>query len=120
MKEFALYLVLNLVLVDSVRSQDARGSQLFNPGVTAETISRDFLMQQLEDGSAEAKAAAAERRDASFRKRQFMEKVSHFVAKWEQFANEYNHKGAFNIKSARDISKAFHELEHTEGWPKAK
>jgi hypothetical protein len=118
MNRFAVWLVF-LVLIDSVRSQDPRG-RLINPSATVESISRDFLMQELEVGNTEAQYAAAERRDASFRERLFMEKVRHFVAKWEQFANEYNHKGAFNIKSARDISKAFHELERTEGWPKAK
>jgi len=116
MNRFAVWLVF-LVLIDSVRSQDPRG-RLINPSATVESISRDFLMQELEVGNTEAQYAAAERRDAKLRERQFMEKVRHFITKWEQFASEYNHKGAFNVKAARDMSKAFHELEHTEGWPK--
>ena len=118
MNKFALCLAF-FVLIDSARSQDPRG-RLFNPSVTVESISRDFLMQELEVGKTEAAYAAAERQDAKFRERQFMEKVRHFIAKWDQFATEYNRKGAFNVKSARDMSKAFHELEHTDGWPKTK
>ncbi len=117
MNKFALWLVL-FVLIDSARSQD-RG-RLFNPSVTVESMSRDFLMQEFEVGKTEAQYAAAERRDAKLRERQFMEKVRQFITKWDQFASEYNHKGAFNIKAARDMSKAFHELEHTDGWPKTK
>lgn len=118
MNKFALCLVF-FILIDRARSQDPRG-RLFNPSVTVESMSRDFLMQELEVGKTEAEYAAAERRDAKLRERQFMEKVRHFIAKWDQFASEYNHKGAFNIKAARDISKAFHDLEQTDGWPKTR
>jgi hypothetical protein len=93
---------------------------MFSQATMADNLNREFVMQQLQSGSAEMEFAAAQRRDASFRERQFMEKVRRFVTKWERFATEYNLKGGFNIKAARDMSKAFHELESSEGWPKGK
>jgi hypothetical protein len=30
---------------------------------------------------------------------------------------EYNDKGTFNVKRAKEVSKAFHDLEKSEGWP---
>jgi hypothetical protein len=120
MNKFVPCLVLSLSLMGSARSQDPRTDRLFSQAAAADYISREFLMQQLEAGSAETAFAAAQRREAGFRERQFIEKVRHFVAKWDQFANEYNLKGGFNVKAARAMSKAFHELESSEGWPKDK
>lgn len=120
MNKFVPLLVLSLSLMDSARSQDPHTDRLFNPAAAADNLSREFAMQQLESGSAEAAFAAAERREASFRERQFIEKVHHFVNKWEQFVNEYNTKRAFNVKFAREMSKAFHELENSDSWPKSK
>jgi hypothetical protein len=111
---------VSLALIHSAKSQNPRADRLPSAAGTVDNINREFLMQQLESGPAEAEAAAAQQRDANYRERQFMEKVRHFIAKWDQFASEYNHKKTFNVKSARDMSKAFHELESSESWPKKK
>jgi hypothetical protein len=61
---------------------------------------------------------AAQRRESQYREKLFVEKTNKFVQLWSQFAIEYNQKSAFNFKVAKEISKAFRELESSEGWPK--
>jgi hypothetical protein len=45
-------------------------------------------------------------------------KTEKFIDAWTALAREYNDKGTFNVKKAKQVSKAFHDLEKSEGWPK--
>jgi hypothetical protein len=60
----------------------------------------------------------AARRQAQYKERQFWQKANKVADLWTAFVREYNQKGTFNVKKAREVSKAFHDLEKTEGWPK--
>jgi len=60
----------------------------------------------------------AARRQAQYKERQFWAKANKVADLWTAFVREFNEKGTFNVKKAREVSKAFHELEKTEGWPK--
>lgn len=51
------------------------------------------------------------------KERLFLSKIEKFIASWSALAHEYNEKGTFNVKKAKEVSKAFHDLEKTEGWP---
>jgi hypothetical protein len=55
---------------------------------------------------------------AQLHERQFVNRANHVAALWTQFTKDYNEKHAFNAKVAREISKAFHDLEKDENWPK--
>ena len=57
--------------------------------------------------------------DAQSKEKQFRSKTQAFVDLWTAFAREYNEKGTFNVKMAKEVSKAFHALEKSEGWAKA-
>jgi hypothetical protein len=63
-------------------------------------------------------AGNAQRLEMEFRERQFVERANRFAKLWTQFALEYNQRKAIDIKTARAVSKAFHELERGEGWPR--
>jgi siroheme synthase (precorrin-2 oxidase/ferrochelatase) len=76
---------------------------------------RELLLREME--SAPAAAEVAERRRAESREREFVDKANRFARLWTQFATEYNQRKTFNVKTARELSKAFRELEQ-EGWPK--
>ena len=60
----------------------------------------------------------AQRLEMEFRERQFVERANRFAKLWAQFALEYNQRKAIDIKRARAVSKAFHDLERGEGWPR--
>ena len=51
---------------------------------------------------------------------EFYAKAKQFVDLWETFAAELNSKKTFNAKLAKQISKAFHDLEKSDGWPVGK
>jgi hypothetical protein len=62
--------------------------------------------------------ALEERRLARWREQQFVERLNRVARLWAKMVGEYNEKGAMNIKAARELQKAFHDLETSEGWPR--
>jgi hypothetical protein len=60
----------------------------------------------------------ATRLEAQGKEREFLLKADKFIQKWHVLVREYNLKGGFNVKKAKEVSKAFHDLEKSEGWPK--
>jgi hypothetical protein len=57
-------------------------------------------------------------KEAKYKEHEFRSKTQAFVDLWSALAREYSEKGTFNMKIAKEVSKAFHALEKTEGWPK--
>ena len=66
----------------------------------------------------EAQIQIAKRREVEYKEQQFLLKAKKLVQSWSTFAREYNEKGTFNLKTAKEVSKAFHDLEKDEGWPR--
>ena len=58
------------------------------------------------------------RKEAKYKENEFRSKTQAFVDRWTALAREYSEKGTFNVKIAKEVSKAFHALEKCEGWPK--
>ena len=77
-------------------------------------IQREFVLPVPADQQSEERARA---RAADIQFRQRMNKI---VGLWKQLVDEYTTKDAFNVHTARELSKAFRELERTESWPKPK
>ena len=61
----------------------------------------------------------AKRMEARGKEREFLLMADKFIQAWRVLVHEYNQKGGFNVKKAKQVSKAFHDLERSEGWPKA-
>ena len=66
----------------------------------------------------EAESQLAQHKAARQKEQQFWMKTERFIDSWTALAREYNDKGTFNVKKAKQVSKAFHDLEKSEGWPK--
>lgn len=84
---------------------------------------REDLYRQLWCGGllhveAPAEKEIAALQDSRRREYEFLLKLERFTKSWSALAREYNGKGTFNMKTAKEVSKAFHDLEKTEGWPK--
>jgi hypothetical protein len=54
-----------------------------------------------------------------YEERQFLEKANSFVRMWTAFAKEYNERKTFNVKLASKLTRAFHDLETSNSWPRA-
>lgn len=65
-----------------------------------------------------AEQQLAQHKAAQRKEHQFWMKTEKFIDSWTALAREYNDKGTFNVKRAKEVSKAFHDLEKSEGWPK--
>jgi hypothetical protein len=70
------------------------------------------------DTPTEVERQLAEHKAAQQKEQQFWMKTEKFITSWTALAREYNDKGTFNVKRAKEVSKAFHDLEKSEGWAK--
>ena len=66
----------------------------------------------------EAEQRSEQRRTTWQKEHEFLAKTDKFVELLTALAHEYQEKGTFNVKKAKQVSKAFHDLEKSEGWPK--
>ena len=71
------------------------------------------------DNSAPLVPQSEQRSSPQEKQQQFRLKTEKFIDAWTALVTEYNEKGSFNMKKAKQVSKAFHNLEKCEGWPKA-
>jgi hypothetical protein len=77
----------------------------------------ELLRQSVRDNNDETLRRAAAARQEQIARVQFMAKANHFVKLWGDFVYRLNEKQTFDAKLAKKISKAFHELEMSDGWP---
>ena len=110
-------LTFGLLLTASSWSQSAY------PGITRnddplETLRRQIAFREFENRRSEIERQIALRRNAQYLESQFISKVNRFVQSWRTLVEEYNDKKVFNLKMAGEVSKAFHDLETSDGWPK--
>jgi hypothetical protein len=70
------------------------------------------------DTTTEAEQQLAQQREARQKEHAFWMKTEKFIESWTALAREYQEKGTFNVKKAKQVSKAFHDLEKSGGWAK--
>ena len=73
-----------------------------------------MIWRELDDMQNPPHAEESER--AKSVERQFLDRASRFVRAWDGFVDAYNHSKVFDLKKAREVMKAFRELEKSEGW----
>ncbi len=118
MQKFSLIL-LSFCWLSSTAAAQPGGFQSTGGHTSAQPM-LDSLMRELAARQADglrSQADAAKRQEAQYQERQFIERVNRFVQVWSRFVAEYNDKKAFDFKSAKELSKTFHELENSGYWP---
>jgi hypothetical protein len=77
-------------------------------------IQQEVLEKWALDQDGNKKKAEAAKESAAAQ--EFYARAEQFVQLWEAFAGQLNQKKTFNAKLAKQVSKAFHELEKSDGW----
>jgi hypothetical protein len=77
-------------------------------------LEQDSFEKWALDPQASKRTAAAKEQNAAS---EFYSKAKHFVELWEALAKELNERKTFNAKLAKEVSKAFHDMEKSDGWP---
>jgi len=112
------FLLSSFVLLGTTSAQSPHP----NPTHRQDAIRR-FNWESLSNAALPSQTAMqselAKRIEPQYKERQFLLKAEKFIQAWTALAREYKQKGGFNIKKAKQVSKAFHDLEKSEGWPKA-
>ena len=113
------HVIINFVLVISIlQGMAAAQTPYVNRYPEVEELLQRLWLSGEMQAPTEAQIQIAKRKEAEYKQKQFLLKAKKLVQSWSTFAHEYNEKGTFNLKTARDVSKAFHDLEKDEGWPK--
>jgi hypothetical protein len=107
---------ITFIVVAAAHAQNTPAARL-GDREQLERIERLIQQWELESDNSRWRQQVLERQGAGQRRSEFVDKVNRFVAIWNRVMNNYNQKGVFNLKDARDLSKAFRTLEAT-GWPR--
>jgi hypothetical protein len=78
-----------------------------------------YRLRQLEDWQGRDSRQAdelAKRREARIREWRFLNLVQRFTDRWRELTEEYKARGAVNPKKFKAVSRAFRELEKSDGW----
>jgi hypothetical protein len=78
---------------------------------------RELYYQSLSEGGLQAQQEAAQRAEVAYQRRLFYAKAKHFVDLWTKLTKQMNQHDTMDIKLARKVSQAFHDLEKSNGWP---
>jgi 5'-deoxynucleotidase YfbR-like HD superfamily hydrolase len=73
----------------------------------------DVLIQDAQETPLRAQQEA--KREEAFRRELFEEKARRFVKLWDELVDKFS-KNESDVKLAQKASKAFHDLERSEGW----
>jgi len=84
---------------------------------TAAFRAMEIFSRSVRQAHEEKARQIAEKQAEQLARLQFREKANKFVALWEDFVSRLNEKQTFDVKLAKKVAKAFHELESSDGWP---
>jgi hypothetical protein len=119
MKWITSFLLLSFLFLGTTPAQRSDPNQ----SRMQDTIQRHYW-ESLSNATARSQTSTQTemeiRTEAQLKEREFLLKADKFVQVWKVFIREYNTRGAFNVKLAQKASKAFRDLEGSEGWLKEK
>lgn len=110
---FYLWLTLSLLRAQSSPVPAVPSS---DPGSIGR-LQMELFRESVRDNNEEAVRRAAAARQEQFARQQFMVKANHFVELWGHLVSRLNDQQTFDEKLTRKVSKAFHDLEKSDGWP---
>ncbi len=85
-------------------------------GLTLPRVERDVLAWQAQQMADSPVADQAEKREAAYEERQFVDKFNHLLGVLEDFAKQYNEGRTLDLKKVRAVKKAWRELEKSDRW----
>jgi hypothetical protein len=77
----------------------------------------EMLGRAVRDANEERTRRTAEKQAEAYERLVFWQKANKFVTLWEDFAARVNEHQTVDAKLAKKLSKAFHDLETSDGWP---
>ena len=77
----------------------------------------ELFLRSAGNHSAQVTKAAIAQQQADQLRIEFWTKANRFVELWSRFTQEMKERQTVNVKLARKVSKAFHDLEKSSGWP---
>src|SRR5258705_8823185 len=113
-------LLASIILVGLLLSGLLSAQQ--QPGPTdafLEKYLRDLTFREIDIRRSNIERDIASRRNAEYLEMQFITRMNRFAELWSAMVLDYNEKRDFNFKRAAEVTKAFHDIESSDGWLKA-
>ena len=96
-------------------AQDTEGRQ--RQPASGSELQRRLQQQAFESWVSTPNPDKAAKAEEEARVREFYEKARRFVVLWQTFAATLSDQKTFDAKLAKRVSKAFHDMEKSDGWP---
>jgi hypothetical protein len=114
-----MHKALAVTLLLSSQILQAQGPGQRPAGYISNETERRLAQESFENWAAkpDSERQAAARREAQLKLREFFAKADRFVSLWKKLSQDMNDHQTFNVKLAKEVSKAFHDMEKSEGWP---
>ena len=80
-------------------------------------MAREMFYRDASDAELLRRREEAAKRDLDYQKRMFYGKAHRFVTLWSKMTKQMGERQTFDVKLAKQVSEAFHDLEKSEGWP---
>jgi hypothetical protein len=117
MKQIPQFIFVNICLISSLVAQNPQARLIEERW---DSFQHELILHSMDQKTSQVEKEIAERKYAQYLERQFVAKMNRFILLWKALAEDYNARSAFNVKLAGELTKAFHDLEHAEGWPKTR
>jgi hypothetical protein len=85
--------------------------------ISAASREMEFFTRSVRQGREQEASQTVATRAQEAARLEFQDKADKFVTLWGDFATRLNHQQVFDAKLAKKLSKAFHDLETSSGWP---
>ena len=101
----------------SAQTQAPLGTPVGADQATLAFRQMELITRAARDANDEQARHTAEKQAEAYERLVFWQKANKFVALWEDFAARVNDHQTVDAKLAKKLSKAFHDLETSDGWP---
>jgi hypothetical protein len=92
--------------------------QMYSQDIKDKRAASERIFENLSSRADAARMETARRRAAAEQQREVNERLSEFVAAWNDFIAEYGERGTFNAKKAKRMRQAWSALERANLWGK--
>jgi hypothetical protein len=79
-------------------------------------LDRGVLARQVRQMADAQATGQAEKREAAYEERQFVDKFNHLLDVLQVFAKQYNEGHTLDLKKVKAVKKAWRELEKSDKW----
>jgi hypothetical protein len=108
-----------LLLAATLSFGQSANNPIIPPQIMTAQRLEEFVLNQMQQRDPAVDQAMLQRRQAAYEEQEFCRRANRVAELWVEVMNDH-YDGRVNVKRMRELSKAFHELEKSDGWTAGK